>query len=401
MKMSGLVCKEYELSCISPLHIGSGEKLSAFEYLYDRKGETVYFLDESKWISFLDKRGLMDEFAAFLEQRSPRGRNLWEWLLGKGVQERELRALSIRKAQAVKLTAEGEAKEKLNDVVCQTTLADGAPYIPGSAIKGALRTGILCAIIKKKPQRFQGFWQDFLRGAQEILRSGNPRGKKGSWRRLAADVSRKVEQEALHALSLPKQQMRDAVTSALRGLRISDAVCTAKEKDTVILQKLDATTKRKKDGRMESEIPLFRECIPAGRKLRFSLTADFSMLETVGIASCEEIFEASRAYVWDGLRRQESVWGRDYAPLFEEAAEADCLLGGGTGFLSKTLIYALAGQEGESAAQRTIAAYLDDAFSNHKHKSLDSKISPRTLKMAELGRDMWILGLCRMREVER
>ena len=82
MKMSGLVCKEYELSCISPLHIGSGEKLSAFEYLYDRKGETVYFLDESKWISFLDKRGLMDEFAAFLEQRSPRGRNLWEWLLG-------------------------------------------------------------------------------------------------------------------------------------------------------------------------------------------------------------------------------------------------------------------------------------------------------------------------------
>lgn len=152
---------------------------------------------------------------------------------------------------------------------------------------------------------------------------------------------------------------------------------------------------------MESEIPLFRECIPAGRKLRFSLTADFSMLETVGIASCEEIFEASRAYVWDGLRRQESVWGRKYAPLFEEAAEADCLLGGGTGFLAKTLIHALAGQEGESAAQRTIAAYLDDAFSNHKHKSLDSKISPRTLKMAELGRDMWILGLCRMREVER
>ena len=52
MKMGGLVCKEYELSCISPLHIGSGEKLSAFEYLYDRKGETVYFLDESKWICF-------------------------------------------------------------------------------------------------------------------------------------------------------------------------------------------------------------------------------------------------------------------------------------------------------------------------------------------------------------
>lgn len=33
MKMSDLFRKEYELECIAPLHIGSGEKLMAFEYL--------------------------------------------------------------------------------------------------------------------------------------------------------------------------------------------------------------------------------------------------------------------------------------------------------------------------------------------------------------------------------
>ena len=42
---SGLVCKAYELECIAPLHVGSGVKLAAFEYLYDRKGNFVYFLD--------------------------------------------------------------------------------------------------------------------------------------------------------------------------------------------------------------------------------------------------------------------------------------------------------------------------------------------------------------------
>ena len=63
MKMSDLFHKEYELECIAPLHIGSGEKLMAFEYLYDRKRHEVHFLDESKWIAFLEKHSLTDSFA--------------------------------------------------------------------------------------------------------------------------------------------------------------------------------------------------------------------------------------------------------------------------------------------------------------------------------------------------
>ena len=39
--MNRLFRREYELECISPLHVGSGEKLMAFEYLYDRKRQEV------------------------------------------------------------------------------------------------------------------------------------------------------------------------------------------------------------------------------------------------------------------------------------------------------------------------------------------------------------------------
>lgn len=44
--------KTYEIKCLSPVHVGNGRTLKAFEYLYDRKAQKVYFVDEGKWIAF-------------------------------------------------------------------------------------------------------------------------------------------------------------------------------------------------------------------------------------------------------------------------------------------------------------------------------------------------------------
>ena len=136
-----------------------------FEYLYDRKGQEVHFLDASKWVIFLAQKGLMDAFAAYLEQSGQNAKNarasknLWDWLAGQGVKEAELRALAKRTAGCVTLTAKGE-RNKLNDIVCQTSLADGRPYVPGSTIKGALRSGILYDAVQRAPERFRGVWRN-------------------------------------------------------------------------------------------------------------------------------------------------------------------------------------------------------------------------------------------------
>ena len=400
--MNRLFRREYELECIAPLHVGSGEKLMAFEYLYDRKRQEVYFLDESKWIAFLEKRSLLDDFAVYVERREFQRKSLWEWFLSMGVREAELRALALRKAHAATLTAERDRKKTLNDIVCQAALADGAPYIPGSAIKGAMRTGLLHGIIGREPQRFQRFWQEIVNAARGPLRE-----KQKMWSKTMA----RLEQEALHTLSLPNTRAGDAVTSALRGLRVSDAVCAEGEKETIVLQKVDLTTKKKQGEDGENKISLFRECLPAGRRLRFSVTADRSMLQSLGISSLDEIIGMIRAYMNDGLRLQERTFGdKAYRPLFEEAREADCLLGGGTGFLSKTLVHALAPSKEE--ARHFIARHLDEKFTKrdratgrrrpaHDHELLDAKLSPRTLKLACEDYDEWILGLCRIREVGR
>lgn len=407
MKQDGLIRQEYEINCIAPLHTGSGEKLMSFEYLYDRKGQKVHFLDASKWVAFLAQKGLMDAFAAYLEQSGQNAKNarasknLWDWLVGQGVKEAELRALARRTAGCVTLTAKGE-RNKLNDIVCQTVLADGNPYVPGSTIKGALRSGILYDAVQRTPERFRGVWRK-IQAEKGFLGE-----RQKSFQRLILSL----EKEILHTLSLPGVRSEHVLSSALRGLRVSDAVCTSPAA-TVVLQKVDATTKAKRDGTHVSEIPLFRECIEAGTRLRFSVTADLAMLQTAGISSLDEVFHMLCSYTQDGLRRQEEAFrGIDrnyYQPLFDEARTADALLGGGTGFLTKTLIYALAAQDDEARA--FIADYLDAAFMKrnkvtkkfepaHHHMQHDHKLAPRTIKRAVLGQDDWLLGLCTMRRTD-
>ena len=126
--------------------------------------------------------------------------------------------------------------------------------------------------------------------------------------------------------------------------------------------------------------------------------------------SLDQVMESLRDYTSDGLRLQKQVFlpmnPRFYQPLFEEAETADMLLGGGTGFLAKTLVYALADSDEE--AREFIAAYLDEAFTErkggrvepkHRHKQFDRTLSPRTLKRAVMGQDDWIMGLCTLRRV--
>lgn len=391
---TGLICRNYELECIGPVHTGSGEKLRAFEYLYNTETCEAAFLNRTKWIAFLDRRGLMERFAAYVVKGAMGIDNLRAWLLAQGAAEDELDTLIIRRAPADPL-ADGN-KDTLNEIICQTTLADGRPYIPGSTIKGVLRTGILYGLVCRNPQRFCSTLQEF----RSLLKSRKKRDMD--------NLIGRIETQLLHTLKKDqKTPFWNATVSAMRGLRVSDAVCAEGTADTVILRKLDATTGMEK-GPGESTVSLFRECIPAGRQLRFSITIDPAMLKTLGIRSLDEIIDMVRVYTADGLRLQEKVFGRKYPAAFAAAKNADALLGGGTGFLSKTLVYALARSDRE--AQDFIIDYLDQTFTEwdqklhqyvpaHQHRRFDHEISPRTVKLARMGNTDWLLGLCAFRRI--
>lgn len=397
MRTGDLDCRAYDLVTVAPVHVGSGEIRRANEYLYDRASGMAYFLDEARWVSFLGRRQLMEPFLAYIEESSRqlgqrresfRGKNLWDWLRAQGVQKREMEALAVRRARAERSVI--SEKGSLNDVHLQMALSDGRPYVPGSTIKGALRTGILYRMIQQEPERFRGFWQEICREAESRDRL---RDKERTWQ----GIERRLETQALHTLRVDRKKPAEMVNSALRGLRVSDAAVAKRETETLLLQK---PTKSNRQGKRSKTPPLFRECIPPGRRLHFTLTADFSMLCTLGITSFEDIFQGLRAYTAQVLALLEEEFPK-YRPQFDEAREADCFLGGGTGFLSKTLVYALARDARE--ARNFTARYLDEKFWNpsHHHMQYDGKLSPRTLKLVATAQEEWLLGLCRFEECPR
>lgn len=386
---NALESQKIQLVCVSPVHIGSGEVYRPYEYLYDEENSKVAILDESKWIAFLAERGWMDEFSAYVDSaareigrsRGKRGVNLFQWLKRKGVSRREMQTFTLRSMQVT-----GDAKGSLNDVHIQTALADGRPYIPGSSIKGAMRIGILYGALQKHPDIRHRRWTE-INGVIQ-----NRYLKSGEVKRELSNIAKRLETEFLHTLKIRNEKRENAVCSAMRGLRVSDAVCD--EHETILLRKLDVSTKPDRAKSFLKKLPIYRECIPAGRRLTFRLSWDPAMLATCGISGIKEIRKNMSDFMRCGLNVQKQVDAfSKYAPQFEEAEQADFFLGGGTGFFTKSLLLALAPSERE--AKDAIQSYLDCQFYKHKHRSLDREISPRTLKLARDGGEEWLLGLVR------
>ena len=68
MTVGRRITKDFEIECLSPVHIGSGDKLTAAEYIFDEKARQVYFVDQAQWIQFLFRKKLTDEFSRYIER---------------------------------------------------------------------------------------------------------------------------------------------------------------------------------------------------------------------------------------------------------------------------------------------------------------------------------------------
>lgn len=77
----------------------------------------------------------------------------------------------------------------------------------------------------------------------------------------------------------------------------------------------------------------------------------------------------------------------------QEMRHTDLLLGGGAGFLSKTVIYALAPdvQSGLDVVKRLMAEQF-----KRGHHNQGEHISPHTLKLAKRGNSYQVMGMCKL-----
>lgn len=276
------------LLTLAPIHIGNGEKYTSREFIYENK--KFYFPDMGKFYNKMVEKRLAEKFEEFLIQTRPNARNnrLISFLNDNRIAERSFGGYSISET-GLESDKNLNSAGAINEVNKFIRDAFGNPYIPGSSLKGAIRT---------------------------ILMNTTPK-----WNNENA-VKFKKENKKLIPWGPKKGEKYDDLFNAIR---VSDSK-PFDNKSLILVQKWDYSAKTNK----AKPLPLYRESISPLTKIEFEITTTTD--------------EAGRLIEELGKRAQ--AFYKDYKAFFLSEFPDDKIqanlqypiyLGAGSGAWTKTL----------------------------------------------------------------
>lgn len=357
------------LKTLSPLFIGSGKEINKKEYVYVPRGQSVYMLDIHKFSRFLANRGFVDEYTEFMLGNQ---NDLYRWLHEKKVNEAEIKTFA-----AYRISAADALKHNSSLRGIQLFIKDNylRPYVPGSSLKGAMRTAILAKMVSGE----KGEGERTIQRFNNIIERENFI-KKNTLRR----ETEELEVKYLNTLKVIGDE-RNMGNSVMKGLQVSDSEPVSTD-HLVLTAKIDLPLA----GNIKV-IPTFRETIKPGVTIKAKLTLDPVILETAGIsvdfikAAIEDFAVMQEKYFFSAFKRppeSDSAKVRDGLELY---------LGGGVGYVSKTLSYPMGGKD----ALEFVASLMSKQFRQHKHeKDRDLGISPHILKETYYNHLFYRMGRC-------
>jgi CRISPR-associated protein Csm5 len=140
------------LECLSPVHIGSGDRLGPLDFV--REGGRVLVIDQDKFLAYLGKTPtLSDAYLPFCESERP---ILADFLRAHRIPAGDFAAYALRAAGSVG-----------RDVLTFIKAPNGAVFIPGSSVKGAIRSALLHRIVSEQA----GIREAIVREASEEVRT--------------------------------------------------------------------------------------------------------------------------------------------------------------------------------------------------------------------------------------
>jgi len=369
---------EINLRALAPVFIASGEELSKKEYIFDRSNSMLHVPDLPKLIAFLSENSLIHVYEDFLLH--PGKNDLYMFLNENGIRKEKYPAFVSYSIDA----GEVASSEHFRSVLTFIKGSDGLPYIPGSSLKGAIRTAIAAKLLKK--YSYESKAADIERAA------GDPENS----RKYLSREANSLENHIFCRLGFadPKNPDRvrwdSIVNDFMRGLSISDSTPIGLENLT-ICGKYD----RKPDGTTKS-LPIYRECLAPGTRTKFVMTLDRLLLGKVGI---------DLKFIEDALHSFADMHYEKFEQRFSELPEDACIkadngvdiiLGGGSGYVSKTLVYPLIGER--KRAVKLVSKMMIKQFRNHKHEKDEGLygISPRTLKTTRYKGAYYQMGRCEL-----
>lgn len=315
-----------KLTCQSPVHIGSGDSYKKNQYLYEDNGRKakIYFLNESKWAVFLDRGKLTNHLVDEIN-RDPKYFSLYDFLschypkkINQVIQTlAKSGVLSNPKTADVPYSK--NQKNALNDIHTFIKNSGGRMYIPGSSLKGAFRTAIITAMIRKDRTKYGKYWNDIVTAAEV----------EGYLAQNIGNVLDCLEKELF--IPIGEDRKRNMVNSYFRGLTVGDSSTASKA--GIIVQKADLGETEERP----HTISLWRECMAPSDTVTFKLGIDSVEMKALGISDAKGLIQCLQDFVdfqcdllWQSFGDTNEI---------QEMQHTDLLLGGGSGFLSKTVIY--------------------------------------------------------------
>lgn len=352
------------LTTKSPLHIGSGNVCAKTDYLFDPRKETVSMIDPEALFAWLYKRRLADRYETFVLSGDTR---LYQFLRENGITNQELDKICLYRVNAADALDDSHSLKEIH-----TFMRDSGhrAYIPGSSVKGALRTVILAGMMAEN--KFEGWPNDPNKNRR-------------------ARQMQDLEGKYLNTLVLKRERngsvANDPVNSILRGLSVSDSELISDE-NMILVGKIDVNERGE-----DKKIPLCRECIRPGTELRFRLTLDHSALP----------HEYSAENIMQAIRQFDAYYQKTYLSRFEPPYDGlaisfrnTLILGGGSGFFAKTLAYPYLGAE---EGMRYTEGIMRNQFPKHGHGRdiLEHGVSPHTMKYGKYVGQLYPYGVCEVK----
>ena len=382
--MSNIVKYKMNLEVLTPLHISGADyksRLGKKEYVFNKEEKTLTLIDNEKFVGFLIKKNLFDKYISYIENSvnakvmiQNRSINLLNFLKANNI-DKDIK--EYRKKAPIKVDMN---IENMNDIKLMTRNVLGKPYIQGSSIKGTLVNFLLVDYIINNRN-------EFLKEKKEILsecrRANDDRSVKNLKNEIKKIISR-IEKFIIYG------DNKELEKSKKFGISISDSY-NYYDTRTNFYQDIDEKRNAKTENEKNKTMPVVREYIMVNSKFDFDITLDMDLLKEseLKIKNINDLInslENSVAYLINILEDKNS-------PRTE-----NLILGANTGFLQKTVVYALF--EDKEERLEVIKKLLHKSSKNAIGNHLNDKFAPRVLNRIKMGGKNQLAGLVRIKKVE-
>ena len=350
---------------MSPTFVGNGKDISKKEYRLSTEEQKVVIYDPVKFYQLMQKAGKVPQYENFLMNDSRYDLETW-------MSDNRINISSVDDAIRYSVSCGDRMEFGKSKVQIMEFAKDpyGLPYVPGSSIKGMLRTILLGYEIIQNPDKYR-------KEAEQIKRFHSDWPDRKYYRRETSDI----EIRTFNTLDREDVKTENAVNDNLQGLIISDSKPLRLD-DLVLCQKIEYHTNNE-----EKSLNILRECLRSGTNIEFTITIDTQVCPY----DADKIMEAIKVF-------NDMYYDCFLSKFNSKKRPADTVyLGGGAGFVTKTVIYSLFGaDEGVTVAENIFRNTLKrDVFAQHGHRN-DSRygVSPHILKCTRKDGKRFQIGMC-------